>query len=441
MSVYRPKYKVGDQTRTVNVWWYKFRFAGQMIRESSKSQSKTVAKEAERARRRELEESWNQIKRRKLPPLFSLAAADWLKTRTSIAPATERSYKLAISQLTKDFGKQLLCDLSGEDLAAYQTRRKRDGVSNRTVNLELGVLRSILRRNRMWEPIAGDVDFLKESPSPGRALTHEEETVLLDAASRSRCRSLYPVIMLAINTGMRASEIRGLTWAQVDFLAKSLTVGKSKTAAGTGRIIPVNPRALALLTHWRGLFPGAEAELYVFPHEKYGLAGNDRKQCAYEIIPTEPMNRWKVAWESARKAAGVSCRFHDLRHTFISRLAESQASDSTVMALAGHVSRAMMERYSHIRMEAKRLAVDDLSGTDFEPGVAQNWAQFFVSEKTDEAKLLKISGEPGRTRTCNPLIKSSTRTWNQQLRQSDKTRAYVLQRACSHGHVVLAAHA
>jgi integrase len=174
--------------------------------------------------------------------------------------------------------------------------------------------------------------------------------------------------MLAINTGMRASEIRGLTWGQVDFFAKSLTVGKSKTAAGTGRIIPLNPRAVAVLTHWRGLFRGAEPEHYVFPHEKYGLAGNDRKQCAYEIIPTEPMHRWKVAWESARKTANVACRFHDLRHTFISRLAESQASDSTVMALAGHVSRAMMERYSHIRMEAKRRAVDDLSATDFEPG-------------------------------------------------------------------------
>ena len=46
------------------------------------------------------------------------------------------------------------------------------------------------------------------------------------------------------------------------------------------------------------------------------------------------------------------------------------------MALAGHVSRAMMERYSHIRMEAKRRAVDDLSGKDFEPGVAQNWPSF-----------------------------------------------------------------
>ena len=391
-------YKRGD------VWWYKFRFAGQMIRESSKSESKTVAKEAERTRRRELEESWNQIKRRKLPPLFSVASADWLKTRTGIAPLTERSYKLSISHLTTAFGKQLLCDISGEDLATYQARRKREEVSNRTVNLELGVLRSILRRYRMWEAISADVDFLKENPSPGRALTAEEETRLLDAASKSRCRSLYPVIMLAINTGIRASEIRGLKWAQVDFLANSLTVGKSKTAAGTGRIIPLNARAVAVLSHWRGLFPGVESEHYVFPHEKYGLAGNDRKQCAYEIIPTEPMHRWKVDWEGSRKTANVSCRFHDLRHTFISRLAESQASGSTVMALAGHVSRAMMERYSHIRMEAKRKAVDTLNGTDFEPSVAQNWAQFFVSEKSDEANSLKRSGEPGRTRTSNPLI-------------------------------------
>jgi hypothetical protein len=57
-------YKRGD------VWWFKFRFAGQVIRESSKSDSKTIARDAERTRRRELEESWNQIKRRKLPLFF-----------------------------------------------------------------------------------------------------------------------------------------------------------------------------------------------------------------------------------------------------------------------------------------------------------------------------------------------------------------------------------
>jgi integrase len=379
------------------VYWYKFRFAGQVIRESSKSGSKTVAKDAEDQRRRELVESWNQIKRRKLPPLFSVAAANWLKTRTSIAPSTTRSYKLAISTLTEDFGKQLLCDISAEDLAAYQTRRKRNGVSNRTANLELGVLRSILRRYRMWEAISADVNFLKEAPSPGRALTADEESRLLNATSKNRCRSLYPVVMLALNTGMRAGEIRGLTWQQVDFLGSTVTVGNSKTLAGTGRMIPLNPRALAVLTSWRSLFVGAQPEHYVFPHEKYGIAGNNRQPCAWELDLAQPMQRWKVAWESARKAAGVSCRFHDLRHTFISRLAESQASDSTVMALAGHVSRSMMERYSHIRMEAKRRAVDTLSGTDFEPAVAQKWAQFFLSEKLDESKSLKRNGEPPRT--------------------------------------------
>ena len=50
--------------------------------------------------------------------------------------------------------------------------------------------------------------------------------------------------------------------------------------------------------------------------------------------------------------------------------------------------------------------MNDPGSTDIEPGVAQNWAQFFVSEKTDDAKSLKRSGEPGRTRTYNPLIKS-----------------------------------
>jgi integrase len=303
-------------------------------------------------------------------------------------------------------GKQLLSDISVEDLAKYQMRRKRDKVSNRTVNLELGVMRSILRRHRMWEAIALDVRFLKESPSPGRAITSEEESRLLDAASKSRCRSLYPVIMLAINTGMRSNEIRDLKWEQVDFFARSLTVGKSKTAAGTGRLIPLTPRAFSVLTQWRSIFPCAEPTHYVFPHEKYGLATNDRNPCVYETIHTEQTHRWKVAWESARKTANVYCRFHDLRHTFISRLAGSQTSDSTVMALAGHVSRVMMERYSHVRNEAKRKAVENLSWAEFNSGWAQNRAQFFVSENIERGKSLKTSGEPGRTRTCNPLIKS-----------------------------------
>jgi hypothetical protein len=98
----------------------------------------------------------------------------------------------------------------------------------------------------------------------------------------------------------------------------SLFGSASKTAAGSGKPIPLNPRAFGVLTQWRTLFPGAQPEHFVFPHEKYGFATNDRNPCAYETIPTEPTHRWKVAWETARKArtsraVSTACAIHLFR--------------------------------------------------------------------------------------------------------------------------------
>jgi hypothetical protein len=76
--------------------------------------------------------------------------------------------------------------------------------------------------------------------------------------------------------------------------------------------------------------------------------------------PTRPIRTWRKAWNNLTKKAGL--RFHDLRHHAITELAESGASEQTIMAIAGHVSRKMLERYSHIRMEAKRTALESLSG-------------------------------------------------------------------------------
>jgi hypothetical protein len=61
------------------------------------------------------------------------------------------------------------------------------------------------------------------------------------------------------------------------------------------------------------------------------------------------------------KSPLAGLRFHDLRHTAITKLAEPQASDQTIMAIAGHVSRQMLEHYSHIRMATKRVALDSIS--------------------------------------------------------------------------------
>ena len=67
---------------------------------------------------------------------------------------------------------------------------------------------------------------------------------------------------------------------------------------------------------------------------------------------------FKKAWGTACDKAGLDIRLYDCRHTMLTKLAESGASDSTIMAIAGHLSRRMLERYSHIRMKAKRAAME-----------------------------------------------------------------------------------
>jgi integrase len=258
-------YKRGD------VWWYKFRFAGQIIRESSKSDSKTVAREAERARHRQLEEGFNRIERQRAAQLFSVAAENWLSTKqTHLAPRSVAIERANLKHLNLFFGKMLVCDIRAEDVACYQTARLQKQAAPKTINLEVGTLRAVLRKNRLWFAIQPDVRMLRAPDDVGRAITREEEMALLAACQSSRSRSLHTAVLVALNTCMRYSELRLLEWGQMNFAARTVTVGLSKTEAGAGRVIPLNSRALSILSFWAGLFPNRDPNHYVFPFEKYG---------------------------------------------------------------------------------------------------------------------------------------------------------------------------
>ena len=99
----------------------------------------------------------------------------------------------------------------------------------------------------------------------------------------------------------------------------------------------------------------------------------------------EPIGEWKKTWDRLRRAAKVDYRWHDLRHTFITRLAENPSvSEETIKALAGHVSRRMLERYSHIRTRAKEDAIRTLEQFENSVDGAQNWAQ---AEDAEEGTL------------------------------------------------------
>jgi integrase len=78
------------------------------------------------------------------------------------------------------------------------------------------------------------------------------------------------------------------------------------------------------------------------------------------VDPLRPITSLKKAWESARRTAGVDCRLHDFRHTFCTKLAEAGVPESTMLDMMGHVSTAMLRRYSHIRARARREAIDAL---------------------------------------------------------------------------------
>src|SRR6516162_1834256 len=94
------------------IYSYRFRFAGHMIHESARTKSKTLAREAERQRRRELEERINGIKKRALPPTFEIAAKEWMVRRShAVAHNTQNVARLALKHLLPTFGAKLLCDI------------------------------------------------------------------------------------------------------------------------------------------------------------------------------------------------------------------------------------------------------------------------------------------------------------------------------------------
>lgn len=368
---------------TGGTWWYRFRFAGRIVHESSKSTSKTVAREAEKQRHRQLEESWNGIKKRELPPTFEKAANEWLKGRENrLAESTVTIGRVSIAHLLPVFGSKLLCDITPKDVAAYQQKRLKDKVQGRTVNIEVQTLRQVLKANK-FKQLDGEVRPLKERKDVGRALTPEQESQLL-AECTNADSACYTAVVLALNSTMRKDEIRKLRWQQVDLFERMLTVGKSKTEAGTGRVIPLNASAVKALAAWGERFPARKPAHYVFPRCE-GIFS------AALADPTKPTKGWRTAWRTAtrsikcpkcskRQPPVATCRnpeckadiqaiknplaglrFHDLRHTAITKLAESQASDQTIMSIAGHVSHQMLEHYSHIRLAAKRAALDAIS--------------------------------------------------------------------------------
>ncbi len=300
---------------------------------------------------------------------FGQAADEYVSARKlELATASQAKEKQLFVQLRAFFRQEPLKAITVKRITDYRTWRAEQGVGPATLNAELGILRRVMKRARLWARVADDIRPLKEPNTIGRALTEEDKQRLLKTAvMRPEWETAYLAAILCLNTTARGCELKALQWSDVDLFARTLTIRTSKTAAGE-RVVPltdVAASALARLRRRAESFAPVEASHYIFAAFVPKFTFSGKRVIGYTVTafdPTTHVKSWRSAWRTLTKKAGLpGFRFHDLRHCAITQLAEGGTSDSTIMAIAGHVSRRMLERYSHVRMEAKRNAMEALA--------------------------------------------------------------------------------
>ena len=379
-------------------WWTDFSVNGQRFRQSLDTTDWREALQNEKDLIARAKEGKLSIAGQSFARLAFPEALDrYLLDRSAhVAPRSHRTETDHAKPLRTYFATVPVGRISADAILAYIRERKGEGISNVTINMEIGILRRVLKRAKRWSLIADEIPRLPERRDVGRAMSFEEKTRLLHiAAARPEWETARLAAILALNTTMRGCELKGLCWRDVDFIERTLTIRRSKTAAGE-RVIPLNTDAwsvvLQLRDKSRKLFGDSlDADWHLFPHAE-GYTKPD---------PTRPMSGWRTAWRRLTRAVQCpSCgglqdpapncrkkkckadmsklksplhglRFHDLRHHAITELAESQASERTIMSIAGHISPKMLDHYSHVRLHAKRQALDGLA-TKKSEGAANN---------------------------------------------------------------------
>jgi integrase len=340
---------------------YEFTLDGRRHRGSTSTTNRDEAVREESRQRERLEKSYSQVieeeARVQQRKTIQFAADEFLADyRTKHRSATFAEY--ALRHVSKSLGDRLVVEITPKVVKRYQSDRLKEKAGPKTINDEVqlllslcgeqGVLiRSTLHRDKALK--------LPLPPSPGRPHSAEEKSRMLEEAQKLRTPQMHAALALDLNTGLRDKELREVRWEQIDLVRKkALTVGKSKTDAGTGRVIPLNDTAIAAMeahaAWYTRRFGECRPEWFVFA---FGSP--------LPADPTRPITSFKTAWIKVRKKAGVKGRWHDNRHTLVTELAESGAGDEVIMSIAGHVSRAMLSRYSHLRMEAKRRALDGIA--------------------------------------------------------------------------------
>jgi integrase len=313
---------------------------------------------------------------------FASACEAWLESRRPyISEKTHHEYKLNIKTLSAFFGELRLQEIDADLVRAYQrTRQLKCGPF--AINHECGLLCQI--RKRIGLPLQDYQALPLPKELRGRALSDSErERLLRVAQSNPNWEAAHLATGISVNTTAGPKETATLRLKDVDLDRRVIRIqpGGAKNVNRV-RTIPLNQEALgyviAAIERAKRL-GSVDPDHYLFPFRVRPNALCD---------PARHQTTFKTAWNKMKIAARIqNLRMYDLRHHAITALLENpEVSEETVEDLAGHVSRRMKKRYSHIRMEYKRAAVDAIGAK--KPAAKERRSQIGTEKSTDRDEMV-----------------------------------------------------
>lgn len=327
------------------IWWISVVHEGQRVRESTGTADRRLAEGIlGKIRTRIIEGRFFEVGQEKERTFGEMMAR--FEEEHVVKLESQRTYQGFVKRLTEVFGEYTLAEITPSLLNQYKRTRYVDGVQPATINRELACMKKAFNlaiKEWQWcrENPVSRVSMERERNARDRWLTADEEEMLL-----ASCRPwLWDVVVFALGTGMRMGEILELTWRGVDFGRRTVMVFRSKN--GDRRTIPVNEKVLSLLKE-RAKVRSLQTELVFWSQTYTPLEGGHLRRS------------FRLA---LRKAKIQDFHFHDLRHTFATRLAQQGVDLYTIQRLLGHKSPIMTQRYAHHSPESLRWAVDRLSVT------------------------------------------------------------------------------
>ncbi|MEW6686074.1 MAG: tyrosine-type recombinase/integrase [Candidatus Edwardsbacteria bacterium] len=290
---------------------------------------------------------------------FAKQYLEYAKTNKSA-----NTYRLNITNLRAlipFFKEKYLSEIVSQEIERYKTERLKN-VTPASVNRDLACLRHLFNKAIEWgyvstSPMKG-VKQLKEPPGRLRFLSKEEiQRLFAELPYGSKT-----IVLFALYTGLRKSEILNLRWSEVDFKNRMIIVEKTKT--NERRIIPMNQAVYKQL-------------------QEISIRRNGDL-----VFSDEYRKNLRKNFETALKKVSIEdFRFHDLRHTFASYLVMNGASLKVAQQLLGHKDIKMTMRYSHLSQDHLQDAVNRL---DFVSSDGTNLAQSDRATKLSSRKILKF---------------------------------------------------